>query len=98
MIKIAIFGATGVIGQSLAQTLSKRRVAFRVVGRSREKLDRLFGSLAGAEPCVADLATAEGAKAASEGVDTIAYCVGVPYETAAFAQLPRQTGVVLDET
>jgi nucleoside-diphosphate-sugar epimerase len=66
------------------------------VGRSREKLDRLFGSLEGAEPCVADLATAEGAKAASKGVDTIVYCVGIPYETAAFAQLPKQMGLVLD--
>ena len=59
--------------------LERRGVSFRVVGRSREKLERAFGKMAHAEIFPADLSGAPGAGAAASGVDTIFYCVGLPY-------------------
>jgi nucleoside-diphosphate-sugar epimerase len=49
------------------------------VGRSREKLERAFGKMAHAEIFPADLTDARAAGAAARGVDTIFYCVGLPY-------------------
>ena len=79
MEKVAIFGAAGAIGTSVAQELERRGIAFRVVGRSKEKLAREFGQLRYAELFPADLAESRSAGAAARGVDTIVYCVGLPY-------------------
>jgi nucleoside-diphosphate-sugar epimerase len=74
--KVAIFGAAGAIGQSIAPELELRGIPYRVVGRSREKLERAFPR---AEAFQADLADSRAAGAAARGVDTIFYCVGLPY-------------------
>ena len=38
----ALFGATGTVGKALAPVLAEANVAFRVVGRSIERLKRDF--------------------------------------------------------
>ncbi|HYW46276.1 MAG TPA: NAD(P)H-binding protein [Bryobacteraceae bacterium] len=77
--KAAIFGAAGAIGPWVAAELDRREIPFRVVGRSRERLEKTFGKLARAEIFAADLADRDAATAAAQGVDTIIYSVGVPY-------------------
>ena len=79
MDKAAIFGAAGAIGQWLAPELERRGIPFRAVGRSREKLERGFGGFSRAEVFPADLNESRSAGAAARGVDTIFYCVGLPY-------------------
>ena len=79
MQRAAIFGAAGAIGPWVAAELERRGIPFRVVGRSRAKLEAAFGQLARAEVFEADLADLRSAGAAARGVDTIFYCVGLPY-------------------
>jgi nucleoside-diphosphate-sugar epimerase len=79
MERVAIFGAAGAIGRSVAAVLEQRGIPFRAVGRSREKLQKAFGEMKHAEIFPADLADPRGAGAAARGVDTIVYCVGLPY-------------------
>jgi nucleoside-diphosphate-sugar epimerase len=76
---VAIFGAAGAIGTVVGAELERRGIPFRVVGRSREKLERAFGKMKHAEIFPADLSEARSAGAAARGVDTIIYCVGLPY-------------------
>jgi nucleoside-diphosphate-sugar epimerase len=77
--KAAIFGAAGAIGQAVAPEFERRGIPFRVVGRSRSRLQAAFGKLAHAEILDADLADLQSAGAAARGVDTIVYTVGLPY-------------------
>jgi nucleoside-diphosphate-sugar epimerase len=77
--KAAIFGAAGAIGPAVAAELERRGIPFRVVGRTRAKLEKSFGNLKHAEIFDADLADLRSASAAARGVDTIIYTVGLPY-------------------
>ena len=77
--RVALFGAAGAIGHSLAAELERRGMPFRVVGRSREKLEKGFGGSSLAEIFPADLSEGRSAGAAARGIDTIFYCVGLPY-------------------
>src|SRR6185312_13494217 len=77
--KVAIFGAAGAIGRVVAPELERRGIAFRAVGRSRKKLEEAFGQYAHAELFNADIADLRSAGAAAREVDTILYCVGLPY-------------------
>jgi nucleoside-diphosphate-sugar epimerase len=77
--KIAIFGAAGAIGHSLAIELQRRGIPFRVVGRSRAKLQQAFGQYPLAEIFDADIADLRSAGAAAREVDTIIHCAGLPY-------------------
>jgi len=77
--KAAIFGAAGAIGQAVAPEFERRGIPFRVVGRSRSRLQAAFGDMAHAETFDADLADLRSAGAAARGVDTIIYTVGLPY-------------------
>ena len=43
MSKVALFGAAGAIGQSIAAALSAKGQPYRVVGRSRSALQAAFG-------------------------------------------------------
>lgn len=79
MQNVAIFGAAGAIGRAVGAELERRGVRFRVVGRSRQKLEHAYGKMAHAEIFPADLSEARSAGAAARGVDTIIYCVGLPY-------------------
>ncbi|HUI78708.1 MAG TPA: SDR family oxidoreductase [Bryobacteraceae bacterium] len=79
MQKAAIFGAAGTIGPVVAVELDRRGIPFRVVGRSRFKLEEVFGKLPHAEIFDADVGDLRSASAAARGVDTIIYAVGLPY-------------------
>ena len=77
--KAAIFGAAGAIGPHVAAEFERRAIPFRVVGRTRAKLEEAFGRMAHAEIFDADLADARAVSEAARGVDTIIYTVGLPY-------------------
>src|SRR5262245_40350016 len=78
--KYAVLGATGAVGKALAVELAANGVAFRVVGRSEQKLRQDFRQY---EPLVdyksADLNDKSSATAAVANVETVFYTVGVPY-------------------
>jgi nucleoside-diphosphate-sugar epimerase len=77
--KVALFGAAGAIGQAVAPELERRGIPYRVVGRSRQKLEESFGRLPHAEVSPADLSDPASAASAAAGIDTIVYAVGLPY-------------------
>src|SRR4051794_26170537 len=90
--KAAIFGAAGAIGPQVAAELDRRGILFRVVGRKRAKLEAAFGGIQSAEVFDADLADLRSASAAARGIDTIIYCVGLPYPShSLFPGLMRTT-------
>ncbi len=73
---IALFGAAGAIGHSLASELQSRGIAYRAVGRDPERLRREFP---GAAIATSDFFTAQGVGDAAAGADTIFYLAGAPY-------------------
>jgi nucleoside-diphosphate-sugar epimerase len=77
--KIALFGAAGAIGNSIAAELQARGLQYRVVGRSREQLERSFGSDRNAEIVTWNPDDPRSVEAAATGIETIVYLVGVPY-------------------
>jgi nucleoside-diphosphate-sugar epimerase len=77
--KVAIFGAAGAIGQAVADEMERRFLSYRVVGRNRDKLEKAFGKHQHAEIFPADLSDLRSAGAAAREIDTVLYCVGLPY-------------------
>jgi len=77
--KIALFGAAGVIGQSIASALRQQGRAYRVVGRSEGSLLRQFGGDPLAEVKTWNPDSPASVQAAAEGIDTLIYMVGVDY-------------------
>lgn len=77
--KIALFGAAGAIGKSLADALQQKGEPYRVVGRDRRRLEEAFGRDPKAEIVTWDPDDAASVRAAAHGVDTLVYLVGVPY-------------------
>jgi nucleoside-diphosphate-sugar epimerase len=77
--KLALLGATGAVGKSIAAELRKRKESYRAVGRDRASLDRAFGSDPLAEIVVWNPDDASSTRAALRGVDAAVYLVGVPY-------------------
>lgn len=80
MKKIALWGAAGAVGKSIANALKAIGREYRVVGRSRDSLQSAFGG----EP-LAEIATwnpddEESIRKAARNVGTIIYLVGVPYD------------------
>lgn len=76
---IALFGAAGAIGQSIAAALRAKGQPYRVVGRTRSSLSQAFG----ADP-LANIVTwnpddPASVQAAASGVETLVYMVGVNY-------------------
>jgi len=80
MSKVALFGAVGAIGKSLADAFRANHREYRVVGRSRESLQRAFGSDPQAEITTWNPDDPSSVRVAAEGADTIIYLVGVPYD------------------
>ncbi len=76
MSEFAIFGAAGAIGRAVGAELERRKLSYRVVGRTRRKLAAAFPS---AEVIEADLALAAGAAAAAHNARIVIYAIGVPY-------------------
>lgn len=77
--QIALFGAAGAIGQSIAAALRARGLAYRVVGRSEASLRRAFGADPLAEIATWDPDAPASVQAAAAGIDTLIYMVGVNY-------------------
>jgi nucleoside-diphosphate-sugar epimerase len=77
--KVALFGAAGAIGKSIATALRERGAPYRVVGRGRESLEKAFGGDSLAEIVTWNPDDAASVRAAARGVDTLIYLVGVPY-------------------
>ena len=89
---IALFGAAGAIGQSIAASLRAQRTPYRVVGRSRSSLEAAFGSDPLAEIVVWDPDDPASVRSAARGIETIVYLVGVLYwQFELHPQLMRKT-------
>jgi nucleoside-diphosphate-sugar epimerase len=76
---VAILGAAGAIGHSVAEELQIRKVPFRVIGREIAKLESAFSGQAEIRP--ADINDVTATARALEGSDTVIYAVGLPYPT-----------------
>lgn len=79
MSKIALFGAAGVVGQSIAAALGHTGRPYRVVGRNEVSLRKAFGPDPLAEIVTWDPDSPASVRAAAKGVDTLIYMVGVNY-------------------
>jgi nucleoside-diphosphate-sugar epimerase len=79
MSKVALFGAAGAIGQSIAQALAAKGQPYRVVGRSEASLRQTFGADPLAEIVTWNPDSPASVRAAAEGMDTLVYLVGVNY-------------------
>ena len=79
MSKVALFGAAGAIGQSIATALSSKRRPYRVVGRSEASLRNAFGTDPLAEIVTWNPDSPVSVVAAAQGVETLIYLVGVNY-------------------
>jgi len=79
MSKVALFGAAGAIGNSIAAALREQKQRYRVVGRNRAELEKLFGADPLAEIVTWNPDDPASVRAACHGVDTIIYLIGVLY-------------------
>lgn len=77
--RIALFGAAGAIGQSVAAALRAAGHPYRVVGRRADALQRAFGHDPLAEVMTWDPDVPASVQAAATGIDTLVYMVGVNY-------------------
>jgi nucleoside-diphosphate-sugar epimerase len=92
MPNIALFGAAGATGRSIAEALRDRRMPYRVVGRDRQRLTSEFGKDPLAEIVTWNPDDPDSVRAAARGIDTIVYLVGVPYNHFELhPQVMRQT-------
>jgi|GEM_PF-2027926 uncharacterized protein YbjT (DUF2867 family) len=83
--QVAIFGAAGPIGKSIADALHVRGMAYRAIGRDRARLESAFGANPLMELMTWDPDDAASVQAAAAGIDTLIFCVGVPYDTESFS-------------
>jgi len=79
MPRLALFGAAGAIGQSIAAALSQAGKPYRVVGRSEANLKKTFGADPLADITTWDPDSPESVERAAAGIDTLIYLVGVNY-------------------
>lgn len=77
--RIALFGAAGAIGQSIAAALRAEGRAYRVVGRGEAALRSAFGTDPLAQIRSWDPDSPASVRAAAEGIETLVYLVGVDY-------------------
>ena len=76
---IALFGAAGAIGGSIADALRAARRPYRVVGRSRKPLEAQYGKDPLVEIVTWNPDDPASVRAACRGADSIVYLVGVDY-------------------
>ncbi len=76
---IALVGATGAIGKSVAAALRAQGRRYRVIGRSRSTLQEAFGDDPLAQFVVWNPDFEQSIRRALKGVNAIVYLVGVPY-------------------
>ncbi|MBV9332520.1 MAG: NAD-dependent epimerase/dehydratase family protein [Candidatus Eremiobacteraeota bacterium] len=79
MSSVGLIGGTGAVGRAVAAALSEQNRGYRVIGRSKDALEKLFADDPRAE-LVTWNADADSARAALEGVESAIYLVGVPYD------------------
>jgi nucleoside-diphosphate-sugar epimerase len=79
MSKIALFGAAGAIGNSIAAALRDQNQPYRVVGRNRAELEKSFAADPLAEIVTWNPDDPASVRAACRGIDTMVYLIGVPY-------------------
>src|SRR5277367_4718325 len=92
MDRVALFGAAGAIGGSIAAALRGQDRPYRVVGRSRADLEKNFASDPRAEIVTWNPDDPASVRAAARGIDVIFYLVGVPYwQFELHPQLMRKT-------
>jgi len=92
MTKIALFGAAGAIGQSIAAALGAQGKPYRVVGRRVASLHAAFGHDPLAEVVTWNPDSPESVVAAAQGIETLVYMVGVNYwQFDLHPQLMRKT-------
>jgi nucleoside-diphosphate-sugar epimerase len=91
---VALVGATGSIGKSVAAALRRKGRPYRVIGRSRTALDKTFGGDALADVAVWDPDNEQCIRDALRGVAAVVYMVGVPYTS--FHLHPILMGRVID--
>ncbi|ULT73182.1 SDR family oxidoreductase [Pseudomonas sp. BC42] len=92
MPKIALLGAVGAIGQSIASSLRSQGQAYRVVGRDAASLQQAFGADPLAECVTWNPEQSASIEAAAAGIDTLIYLVGVNYwQFELHPQLMRKT-------
>src|SRR5262249_33096945 len=72
-------GATGAIGKSVAAVLHDKGRQYRVIGRSRNSLEKTFGRNPLVEITVWDPENEQSIRDALRGVSAVVYMVGVPY-------------------
>ncbi len=90
--RIALFGAAGAIGQSIAAALAAKGQPYRVVGRSQASLQASFGADPLAEIVSWNPDSPASVQAAASGIDTLVYLVGVNYwQFELHPQLMRKT-------
>lgn len=77
--KIALWGAAGAIGGSIAAALRAQGRPYRAVGRSRTALEKAFGGDPLAEIATWDPTDPASVRAAAQGIESIVYLVGVDY-------------------
>jgi nucleoside-diphosphate-sugar epimerase len=78
--KVGLFGAAGAAGQVIAAALSAAGRDYRVVGRSRAPLEAAFGRDPLAEIVTWNPDDPASIRAAADGLQTVIYLVGVPYD------------------
>jgi nucleoside-diphosphate-sugar epimerase len=76
---MALIGAAGAIGNSIAAAARKQGTAYRVVGRDRAQLDKSFGKDGLAEIAVWNPDDPLSVRAVCKGIDLLIYLVGVAY-------------------
>jgi nucleoside-diphosphate-sugar epimerase len=76
---IALFGAAGAIGNSIAATLREQKQPYRVVGRNRSELEKSFGTDSLAEIVTWNPDDPASVRTACRDVSTLIYLIGVPY-------------------
>jgi nucleoside-diphosphate-sugar epimerase len=76
---VAIVGATGPVGRSIAAALRGAGRPYVAIARDRAALERDFGSDSGAQLRTWDTGDSASVRAAFAGVDAAVYCVGVDY-------------------
>ncbi|NMM38342.1 MAG: NAD-dependent epimerase/dehydratase family protein [Glaciimonas sp.] len=79
MSKIALFGAAGAIGRSIAAAISGNGQPYRVVGRTEASLRKAFGTDPLAEIVTWNPDSPASVQAAAAGIETLIYLVGVDY-------------------
>jgi nucleoside-diphosphate-sugar epimerase len=94
--KVAIFGAFGTIGRSVANALLARGDSVRAVGRSETKLRQAYPGVPNVEIVPADVATADGCARGAAAADAIVYALGLPYTKPAFAAYPSMMRLAVE--